>query len=337
MGAHWSQLFPPPPPLTEANLPSQAGKVFIVTGGYSGVGLELSRILYRAGARVYVAGRSQGPALAAIEKIKASSSSSAAPQQQQRQQQPGELFFLPLDLADLSSIRGTVEAFLKKESRLDVLWNNAGISLPPPRSATKQGLDLLVGTNCVGPFLLTQLLEPVLEATAAEAGSGAVRVVWAASQTVDLQAPKGGFEMAALEKGPMESFDDRVAMYITTKVGNWFLASEFARRRAGGGVLHVVQNPGNLRTNLLRHYVWILYIFYFLLYEPIYGAYTELYAGLSPDITMEFAGGYIVPWGGKHQSPRQDLLLALKSTEEGGTGLAQDFWDWCEKNTKEHL
>ncbi|KAF7196804.1 Short-chain dehydrogenase/reductase sthC [Pseudocercospora fuligena] len=59
MGASYSQFFPPPPTLTESNLPSQSGKVFIVTGGAAGVGYELSKILYHAGGKVYIAGRSE--------------------------------------------------------------------------------------------------------------------------------------------------------------------------------------------------------------------------------------------------------------------------------------
>ena len=51
----WSQLFPPTPDLTEKNLPDQSGKVCIVTGGGTGIGAELVKILYGANARVYVA------------------------------------------------------------------------------------------------------------------------------------------------------------------------------------------------------------------------------------------------------------------------------------------
>ena len=59
MGVTFSQFFPPTPTLTEANLPSQKGKVFIVTGGASGVGFELCSILYQKGGKVYLAGRSR--------------------------------------------------------------------------------------------------------------------------------------------------------------------------------------------------------------------------------------------------------------------------------------
>ena len=66
MGVTFSQFFPPKPTLTEVNLPSQKGKVFIVTGGTSGVGFELCAILYQAGGKVYLAGRSEANAQFAI-------------------------------------------------------------------------------------------------------------------------------------------------------------------------------------------------------------------------------------------------------------------------------
>lgn len=71
MGATWSQLFPPTPTLTEKNLPDQKGKVFIVTGGASGVGFELATTLFQAGGKVYIAGRSEAKARQSIDRIKA--------------------------------------------------------------------------------------------------------------------------------------------------------------------------------------------------------------------------------------------------------------------------
>ena len=98
----------PEPPLTGKNLPSQAGRVHIVTGGYGGCGFELSKILYNANAVVYVAGRSQEKADKAIAAITQSSPDSK-----------GRVEFMKVDLADLASIKPAVDAFLAKESRLD--------------------------------------------------------------------------------------------------------------------------------------------------------------------------------------------------------------------------
>lgn len=62
----------------------------------------------------------------------------------------------------------------------------------------------------------------------------------------------------------------------------------------------------------------------------IYGAYTELFAGLSTDITAEQNGGFVVPWGAVSK-PRKDIAEACKAS---GRGLASSLWDWCEEKTR---
>ena len=70
MGNNYSLFVPPKPQFTEQNLKPQNGRVFLVTGGYSGIGFELSRMLYQAGGTVYIAGRSQEKGEKAIAELK---------------------------------------------------------------------------------------------------------------------------------------------------------------------------------------------------------------------------------------------------------------------------
>jgi len=123
------------PPLTEANLPDQTGRVIIITGGYAGVGQELSRIIYQHNGTVYVAGRSVEKAEKSITDTKALFPGSK-----------GKIDFLKVDLADLTTIKVAVEEFRAKESRLDVLVNNAGVMVPPVGSRSEQGHELQMGT-----------------------------------------------------------------------------------------------------------------------------------------------------------------------------------------------
>ncbi|THV49388.1 hypothetical protein BGAL_0197g00050 [Botrytis galanthina] len=322
MGITFSQFFPPTPTLTENNLPSQAGKVFIITGGTSGVGLELATILYRAGGKVYIAGRSAASAQKCIEHIKASSTSKPL----------GQLEFLALELDDLSTIKSSADSFMKKETKLDVLWNNAGVSQPALGSVSKQGFELQMATNCLGPFLFTQYLLPCLKAAAKESKPGAIRVIWTHSQFSELTAPKDGIIMSELDTPPK----DQVKNYNNSKIGNWFLASELAKEVGEFGILSVSQNPGNLKTNLMRNAKSMYYAAWPLLYKAKMGAYTELWAGLSEGLKMENNGACVVPWGRIHPGPREDLLLALKGSDEGGSGTAKKFWDWCEGKTTEY-
>ena len=320
MGATFSQFFPPRPTLTEDNLSSQKGKVFIVTGGTSGVGFELCAILYQAGGNVYLAGRSKTNAEAAISAIKA----------RQTVSPPGSLTFLSVSLDDLTTIKPAVMAFTAKESRLDVLFNNAGVSLPPRGSVSAQGHELQMATNCLGHYLLTQLLLPTLSHTAESASPAQVRVVWTSSIAVDGSAPEGGMVISDLT-APTSS---QQRNYTNSKTGNWFLASALADQVGSKGILSVTQNPGNLKTELLRHAPWLLgFVTSPLLYPAKMGAYTELWAGLSGDLGIEDGGKYVVPWGRVHPGPREDLLAALKTEKDGGSGISASFLEYCEKKT----
>lgn len=322
MGAAWTQVFPPSPTLTEKNLPSLASKVFIVTGGNAGVGLALVKILYSRDGTVYIAGRSAAKIAAEIDNIK-----SAYPASK------GKLDSLALDLNDLSTVPTCASTFLSKESRLDVLFNNAGIAHVPVGSISIQGHEAHIGTNCLGPYLLTKLLLPVLRKTAQSSPQGNVRIVFTTSSIIDIDGPKGGLSLAELAPGKHSS--DKARNYSASKAGNWFLASEFDRQLRREGILCVAQNPGNLTTKTWDGVPWLVrFVSKPIMHEPRMGAYTELWCGLSPDVTMEDGGKNAIPWGRWHPSPRLDILESLKSKEEGGTGLAAEFWDWCEEQTK---
>ncbi|KAM5356905.1 hypothetical protein ACJ41O_003551 [Fusarium nematophilum] len=322
MGNTYSLFFPPQPQLTEDNLPSQDGRVFIVTGGYSGVGLELCRILYQAGGTVYLAGRSREQGESAIATLKAHSPSST-----------GKLVFLHVALDDLTSVKAAAEDFLARESKLDVLFNNAGVSNPPRGSISVQGHELQMATNCLGPYLFTQLLVPVLVSTAADSPPASVRVVFTSSIVVDLSIPTGGVPIADL----LLPSEDQQVNYANSKLGNWFLASNLAAKIGPRGVLSIAQNPGNLKTPLLRHMPWwVGFLTSPLLYHPRFGAYTELWAGCSPDLQIEDGGKFILPWGRLHPCPREDLLESLKGKGEGGTGTADEFAEHCERLTAEY-
>jgi NAD(P)-dependent dehydrogenase (short-subunit alcohol dehydrogenase family) len=323
MGGLITQLLPPSPSFTEKSLFSLAGKVFIVTGGNAGIGLELVKMLYFKGGTVYIASRSPAKIASAIEIVKSIHTTN-----------PGQVNSLPVDLSDLTTIPGCASAFLARETRLDVLWNNAGISNVAAGSLSAQGHEAHMGTNCLGPFLLTKFLLPVLVRTAKSSPRGSVRVVFTSSSIVDITGPTGGISLAELTPGNYSK--DKSRNYSASKAGNWFLASEFDRRLRKDGIVCVTQNPGNLKTNGWNTLPLTKVMFTPLFYEPKFGAYTELWAGLDPDVKCEDGGRYAIPWGRWHPSPREDILKSLKTKEEGGTGLAAVFWAWCEEQTKEY-
>ncbi|KAE8142952.1 short-chain dehydrogenase [Aspergillus pseudotamarii] len=307
----WPQVFPAKAALTSATVPSQVGRVVIITGSTAGIGLALTRIYYDAGATVYMAARNETKAHAAIQAVTTTSTS----------QTPGTIKFLVIDLSDLRTIKPFVTAFLSQESRLD-------------------GLEPHMGTNCVGPYLLTALLSDLLVRTAAAADTvpNSVRVIWSSSLLVDTSAPPEGVPPNELDH-PSE---DPIRNYTISKTGNWFLADRFAKRfneasvGASDGpasekcVVSITANPATVRTgiydNAPRIAIWLTLPFFATVDD---GAHTLLWAGCSGDITARDGGRYVIPFGQWHPNPRADLLEAM--TDEG---YAKELENWAEKVTQ---
>ncbi|KAI1091354.1 NAD(P)-binding protein [Rostrohypoxylon terebratum] len=324
-----TQFWPPAPTFTDADIPkgSQAGRVFMVTGGNAGIGYELCRILFATGATVYMATRSKERADASIQSIKASCADSDAT--------TGQLKFLHLDLSDLASVRDAARRFAQAENKLDVLWNNAGIG---PNSVelsvrTAQDLELFMGVHCVGALLFTELLLPQLRAAASSEHPS--RVIWLSSILVDTSAPRDGVDFAVLETGTR----DQTTNYAASKAGAWALGREFGRRHVSDNILSVAMNPGNLDSGSFkgtpRFAMFMMRMLW--LQKPIFGAYTELFAGLSPEVTRDTCSKYIFPWGRlvpDSSIVRQDVVKAAESEEQGGLGYGKKLWEWCKTKWK---
>ncbi|KAM0350994.1 hypothetical protein ACHAPU_002772 [Fusarium lateritium] len=325
MQAVWTQLFPPKPTFNEDNVPSLHGRVFMVTGGTNGVGLELVNMLYAKGGTIYLPARSTTKAANTIKTIKAAHPEST-----------GDLKPLHIDLNDLASVAACASAFLAQENRLDVLWNNAGISAAPHDELTVQGHEPHIGINCLAPFLLTKLLLPILKQTAKSNPGPSTRVIFTGSGIMDMMAPPGGVPLAELTPGNQSK--DPTRNYTISKTANWFLASEFDRRVRNDGVLCICQNPGNLSTNIWDRVPWHLRVPNKIFLHPAKrGAYSELWAGVGTEVTLEDGGRFGIPWGRWHPSPRKDLLQSLKSKDNGGSGIAAELWDWCDGKTSEFV
>ncbi|KAI0377596.1 NAD(P)-binding protein [Hypomontagnella monticulosa] len=320
--AIFRQFYPPAPPaFTEKDVKpgSQVGRVFIITGANSGIGLELVQVLYPTGATIYLAGRSPSKIQATIARVTSDSPPTET---------PAKLKSLYLDLSDLTTIKRATSQFAAQETRLDILWNNAGNGYCPG-STTKQGLEASVGTNCVAPLLFTQELVPLLQAAAKTAPRNTVRIVWTGSVQIDVNAPHGGIDYERIKKPTTVTLEE----YGASKAGNWFLAVEGAKRWGKYGIISVCENPGNLYTGIYATQSWLYMLFLrtFVLYKARYGAYTMLFAGFSPEINEGNNGAYIWPWGNIQPIARPDVLQAASE------GKATKFWEWCEESWKQYV
>jgi NAD(P)-dependent dehydrogenase (short-subunit alcohol dehydrogenase family) len=210
---------------TTASMPDQSGRVALVTGANSGLGLVTARELARKGARVVLACRDLGKGEQARRGIQADVPDAVIELEE-------------LDLASLDSVRALAERFRQAHGGLDLLVNNAGV-MATPRGRTRDGFELQLGTNHLGHFALTGLLLDTLEDRAD------ARVV-----TVSSGAHRFGRIAFDNLGGDRRYF--RWRAYGQSKLANLLFALELDRRlrAAGSGVKSVAAHPGWAATNL---------------------------------------------------------------------------------------
>jgi len=225
---------------TPSSLPSLAGKIYVVTGGNTGIGRYTVQHLAEHGARVYLGGRSENKANAAITEIKQIVPSA-------------DINFLQINLMDLETVAVAAAEFKNKETQLHGLVNNAGI-MATPFEKTKDGYEAQWQTNYVSHWLLTYLLLPTLLSTAAAPGSkpGDVRIVNLTSNGHNF-APSAGIDFADIDlvKGGIWS------RYGQSKLGNILHAKTLAKlygpngtSNEGKGIWTASVHPGSINTQL---------------------------------------------------------------------------------------
>jgi NAD(P)-dependent dehydrogenase (short-subunit alcohol dehydrogenase family) len=283
---------------TEADVPDQSGKCFVVTGANTGLGFEVSRVLAARGARVLLACRDQVKAEAAMARI-----SQASPK--------ANLAFLPFDQADLTSVRTAAE-LAAKEPRVDVLINNAGV-MSPPLMRTKQGFELQFGVNHLGCFALTALLLPKLSDT-----KGARVVV---TSSIAHRGAKIDWDDLSAQKGY-----NRIRRYAASKLANALFFYELDRRlRASGSPVTAVGcHPGIAATDLVRHmgaFQILVPLIKLFLNSAEMGAWPNLQAATG----RVTSGGYYGPTG--FQGKRGASGEVQRSAEAQDPVLAQRLWD----------
>lgn len=200
-------------------------QVAVITGGNSGIGLETAVALAGAGAQVVLGCRDRTKAEAAVEDVSRRSGSD-------------RVRSLPLDLADLDSVRRFAAALTADHDRVDVLVNNAGLMLDR-RTETAQGFETVFGVNHLGHFLLTELLTEPLRA------AGRARVVVVASDAHRLAV--GGLHWGDLDRHRGRYHPWRV--YAESKLANVLHARALATRLEGSGVVAHALHPGSVATN----------------------------------------------------------------------------------------
>lgn len=229
------------------------GKVVMVTGASAGMGREMSLQLARSGATVVMVCRDASRGGAALSQVRSGGGSDAV-----------EL--LLADLSSQQSIRALARDFAGKHDRLDVLVNNVGVTLPR-RTETVDGIETVFATNHLAPFLLTNLMLPVLKASAPS------RIVTVSS---------GVQAMARLNLDDLQSKNgyDGIRVYNQTKLLNLLFTYELARRLKGTGVTSNAVEPGFVKTNMKVPFPFSLFSF---MRRPVdKGSWISVHAATSP-------------------------------------------------------
>lgn len=206
-----------------------SGLTAIVTGAATGIGIETARALAEAGAEVVIAARKPDLAQQAVDDIARTA--------------PGKATFEMLDLSSLASVRAFAERWGGRP--LNILINNAGV-MACPQAYTEDGLEMQIGTNHFGHYLLAVLLAPALEAGAKAAGR-ASRVVSLSS--IGHRRSGVTFEDPHFRNRPYDKWES----YGQAKTANSLFAVGFDARFKDRGIRANAVMPGGIMTPLQRH------------------------------------------------------------------------------------
>jgi NAD(P)-dependent dehydrogenase (short-subunit alcohol dehydrogenase family) len=210
---------------TAADVADQTGRVALVTGANSGLGLETATVLARSGATVVLACRNPAKARAAASRI------------------GGDTELLELDLASLDSVRAAAEEVRKRHDTLDLLINNAGVMVPP-HQYTADGFELQLGTNHLGHFAFTGLLLDLMR----EVPGSRVVVLGSLAHKM----ARHGINFEDLQS---ERHYSRMRAYAQSKLANLMFMYALQRRLAASGARTIAlgAHPGYSATELSRH------------------------------------------------------------------------------------
>lgn len=238
------------------------GRVCVVTGASSGIGLETAMGLAARGATVCLVGRDPARTAAALDEVRRIGGAE-------------RVTAMRADFASLADVRRLAGELLDALPRLHVLVNNAGLWLQH-RVLGEGGLEQTFLVNHLAPFLLTRLLLQRLRESAP------ARVVTVSSR-MHVKEARLRFEDARRE-GAYEG----LAAYRQTKLANVLFASELARRLEGTGVTSCSVHPGDVATDVVRDSellaVGLRWIGRRYLLTPEEGARTTLYAATAPEL-----------------------------------------------------
>ncbi|KAL1493224.1 hypothetical protein ABEB36_011317 [Hypothenemus hampei] len=252
------------------------GKTAVITGCNTGIGKETAKDFFERGARVIMACRNIEKTTEAANEIKSSCIS---------KENVGELVVEELDLTSLQSVRKCAETILNKESKINLLVNNAGVMMCP-QQLTTDGFEMHFGTNHLGHFLFTLLLLPKI------IQSAPARIVNVSALLH--QRGSMNFEDLNYKKRSYNSLE----AYCQSKLANVLFSRELAQRLKENNISDVTVyslHPGVINTDLGRHikttyrvlFTTLWGLFKWALKTPKQGAQTTIYCSVDEKCANE--------------------------------------------------
>ncbi|KAF8903480.1 NAD-binding protein [Gymnopilus junonius] len=300
--------------ISEDDLTDLHGKVAIVTGGNTGIGYGTVQFLARKGAKVYIAARNEQKALDAIKQLEKEGIAD------------GKLEWLKLDLSDPRIAKKAAQDFLEKETRLDILVNNAALGPMGPFSLDQDGLLGIMVTNHISHFIFTDTLLPLLKTTSQKEGSD-VRIINISSNAHDRNEVISFEGKESLNKDFGNSVNGRIDTYGYSKLANILHIKELQRRLDSENVniVCVAVHPGSVWTSGVKSFLssipylgkLIEVVFGSLFKSWRQGAYTSVFAAASPEVRQNkdlYKGAYLTPVA-KITKPSKSATNAKLATE----------------------
>lgn len=283
---------------------SLAGKVCVVSGSTSGVGLAAVRRLARAGAAIVMLCRNPGKAQAVQRELLAHANAPVAS--------------VRADFSDLASVRAAAELLLRDYPRIDVLINSAGL-FSTSRILTGAGFETVFCVNHLAPFLLTHLLLGRLQQSAP------ARIIQVSSEGHRF----GGLDLADLHWQHRRYNGYRG--YGASKIAQLLTTWEFADRLHGAGVVINAMHPGDVRTNIGNNngplYRWFQRIFIRpMLKDPAISGEALYYLAAAPELAHVSGRFFHLTIEEKPTAPALDRAMGRRVWDESLrlTGLTSD-------------
>jgi NAD(P)-dependent dehydrogenase (short-subunit alcohol dehydrogenase family) len=286
------------------DIPEQNNRIIIITGSTSGLGKEAARVLAKKNATVIMAVRNTQKANTVANEI--------------RNEYPkAKIDIRSLDLGSLDSISSFAKGVLEDYKTLDILINNAGVMMCP-YSKTKDGFEIQMGTNHLGPFALTGLLMPLLMRTKN------ARIV----STSSVAHNQGDIDFADINWEKRRYNTNKA--YSDSKLANLYFSYELKRKleNTDNCPRVITAHPGGTKTDLARH-SGIFNVFMSFLFLPVQkGVLSTLRA--ATDVNAQ-SGDYYGPGGFMQVRGFPELVQSNKMSHN--LANAKKLWGLSEQLT----